>query len=345
MRILLGISGGLDSAFAAKMLLSQGHSVEGAILVLHSYAELESAREVAKQIGIVLHEIDGRARFTAVVQRNFADEYLRGRTPNPCVICNRAVKFPLLYEYAMAHGFDAIATGHYSAVIKCGERYAIAAGKDATRDQSYVLWPLSQEILSHLVLPLSDMEKASVRKMAAKADLSVADKAESREICFIPDQDYARFISEFTGIEAREGDFVDEAGNVLGRHKGILNYTVGQRKGLGISLGKRMFVTSISAEHNTVTLSDDPNVTVFDFYIENAVFSGIAEPKAGEVLCADARVRYLAPLRPASVTYLGEGKARVHLSTAARAVTPGQSAVFYEDGRILFGGIIAEIEA
>lgn len=344
MRILLGISGGLDSAYAAKKLLSEGHEVEGAILVLHPYAELDSAREVARQIGIVLHEIDGRERFGKIVQRNFAEEYLLGRTPNPCVICNRSVKFPLLYEYALAHGFDRIATGHYAAVEKCGDRYAILPGKDATRDQSYVLWPLSQEILSHLIFPLSDMEKETVRQKASDAHLTVADKAESREICFIPDQDYARFISEYTGIEAREGNFVDEEGKVLGRHKGILNYTVGQRKGLGIALGKRMFVTAISAEDNTVTLSDDPNVTVSDFYIENAVFSGIGEPKRGEVLCADARVRYIAPLRPASVTYLGEGRARVHLSTAARAVTPGQSAVFYGEGRILFGAIIASVE-
>lgn len=344
MRILLGISGGLDSAFAAKKLLDEGHEVEGAILVLHPYAELESARAVAKQIGIALHEIDGRERFEAIVQKDFAKQYLEGRTPNPCVICNRAVKFPLLYEYAVAHGFDAIATGHYAAVKKCADRYAIAMGTDASRDQSYVLWPLSQEILSHLLFPLADMEKADIRKMAAEAALTVADKPESREICFIPDGDYAKFICDFTGMRAKEGDFVDEDGCVLGRHSGILNYTVGQRKGLGIALGKRMFVTAISAEKNTVTLSDNPNASVSDFYIESMVFSGIREPAVGETVAADARVRYLAPLRPAEVTYLGEGKGRVHLTCAARAVAPGQSAVFYKENTVAFGGVIASVE-
>ena len=343
MRILLGISGGVDSACAAKMLLEQGHEVEGAILVLHPYADLSSAREVARQIGITLHEIDGCARFSEIVQTNFAEEYLVGRTPNPCVICNRAVKFPLLYEYAMAHGFDAIATGHYASVRKCGDRYAIVPGKDSGRDQSYVLWPLSQEILSHLIFPLANMEKECIRKMAAEAGLSVAVKAESREICFIPDDNYPGFISAFTGVKAREGDFVDENGNFLGRHKGVMHYTIGQRKGLGISLGKRMFVTAVSAENNTVTLSDNPNVTVSEFFIEEMVFSGVAEPPCGTVLCADARVRYLSPLCPATVTYLGEGKAHACLSVAARAVTPGQSAVFYADGQVLFGGIIASV--
>ncbi len=343
MRILLGISGGLDSAFAAKTLLSEGHEVEGAILVLHPYAEIGSAREVARQIGIVLHEIDGRMRFEKIVQKNFAKEYLAGRTPNPCVICNRSVKFPLLYEYAMAHGFDAIATGHYAHITEKDGRYSVAMGKDATRDQSYVLWPLSQEILSHLLFPLADMKKEDIRRMAAAAGLSVADKEESREICFIPDGDYARFICDFTGLQAQEGDFVDEKGNVLGRHQGILNYTIGQRKGLGISLGKRMFVTAISAENNTVTLSDDPNASVTDFYIEDIVFSGIREPAVGAVIAANARVRYLAPLREAELTYLGEGKGHVHLSVAARAVTPGQSAVFYMDEKVAFGGIICRI--
>ncbi len=343
MRILLGISGGLDSAYAAKKLIAEGHEVEGAILVLHPYAEIESAREAARQLGIPLHEIDGRERFRALVQKEFASEYLRGRTPNPCVICNRTVKLPLLYEYAMANGFDRIATGHYAFVKEENGRYAIAMGRDASRDQSYVLWPLSQEILSRLCLPLADMEKEDIRTAAREEGLSVAVRKESREICFIPDGDYAGFIRDFAGIPAKEGDFVDENGKVLGRHAGILNYTVGQRKGLGISLGKRMFVTAISAENNTVTLSDDPNVTVSEFYIESAVFSGLCEPAQGEVLAAQARVRYQSPLRTAQVTYLGQGRAHVMLSEPARAVTPGQSAVFYKDGTVLFGGVIADI--
>ncbi len=340
MRILLGMSGGLDSTYAAKKLLAEGYEVEGAVLCLHPYAEIDAARLAAEQVGIPLHIVDGRERFSAVVKKDFANEYLHGRTPNPCVVCNREVKFPLLYEYAVAHGFDRIATGHYASVVRRGDRYAIAEGEDGGKDQSYVLWPLSQEILSHLLLPLSSMTKQQVRALAREASLSAADRAESQEICFIPDGDYASFIEQETGAAPVEGDFVDESGAPLGRHKGIVHYTVGQRKGLGIALGKRMFVTAISPEKNTVTLSENANATVSEFEIERIVFSGIAEPQQGSEIRADARVRYLAPLRPASIVYLGGGRARVSLFTPARAVTPGQSCVFYAQGAVVFGGVI-----
>ena len=343
MRILLGMSGGIDSTCAAKLLMEKGHAVEGAVLVMHPYTETDAARAAAESLGITLHEVDGRERFQSIVQKYFAEEYLRGRTPNPCTVCNREVKFALLYEYAMKNGFDAIATGHYAKVVKLGERYAIAEGEDKSKDQSYVLWGLSQQILSRLCLPLSDLTKESLRALAREQGIYAADRAESQEICFIPDKDYARFIIEYTGVEPREGNFVDESGKPLGRHKGILHYTVGQRKGLGISLGKRMFVTAISAEKNTVTLSDDPNATVSSFFIEDMIFSGREEPAVGERLRARVRVRYLAPLREALVTYLGGGRAEVLLSEGARAVTPGHSAVFYEDGAVAFGGVIGGI--
>lgn len=342
MRILLGMSGGLDSTYAANLLKSQGHEVVGAVLVMHPYTETEAARESAREIGIPLVEIDGRERFETV-KKNFVSEYLRGRTPNPCVICNREVKFSLLYEYAMENGFDRIATGHYARIVKIGDRYAIADSTDKGKDQSYVLWSLPQHILSSLLLPLSEMKKDDVRARARDNGILAAEREESQEICFIPDNNYAGFIEGYTGESCKEGDFIDESGNVLGRHKGIIHYTVGQRKGLGISLGKRMFVTDISVENNTVTLSDNPNESCCAFEIEDAVFSGAEEPKCGEEILADARVRYLAPLRPAVVTYLGNGHARVVLSVPARAVTPGQSAVFYRDGAVLFGGIIGKI--
>ena len=341
MRILLGMSGGLDSTVAAKKLMEDGHEVEGALLVLHPYAERAEAKKSAESLGLPLHEIDGRARFASTVQKYFAEEYLRGRTPNPCVVCNREIKLALLYEYAMGNGFDAIATGHYASIIKSNERYAVKMAADLAKDQSYVLWSVPQSILSRLVLPLGESRKADLRARAREEGLAVADRPESQEICFIPDGDYARFVCEYTKIEPAEGNFVDENGVVLGRHKGIIHYTVGQRKGLGIALGKRMFVTAINAKDNTVTLSENPNATVSDFLLENMVFSGIAEPSVGEELFAEARVRYLAPLRAATVTYLGGGCARVHLHIPARAVTPGQSAVFYDAQAVLFGGVIA----
>ena len=341
MKILLGMSGGLDSTCAAKILLERGHSVEGAVLVMHDFTECDEARTSADSIGLILHTVDGRERFRSVVQKYFVDEYMRGRTPNPCVICNREVKLALLYEYAVQNGFDAIATGHYADVVERGGRYAVASAKDFAKDQSYVLWALPQNILSRLVFPLSKYEKTELRAAAREEKLAVADRAESQEICFIPDGDYAGFIKSYSGVTPAEGDFEDESGAFLGRHKGIIHYTVGQRKGLGIALGKRMFVTAISAEKNTVTLSENSNATVSDFFLEDMVFSGICEPSHGAVLEASARVRYLAPLRPAEITYLGGGKARVHLRVPARAVTPGQSAVFYDDTSILFGGIIS----
>ncbi len=343
MRILVGMSGGLDSTYAAKALLAEGHEIEGAVLLLHPYTELSAAESAAAQVGIPLHVIDGRERFQKTVQENFVQEYLRGRTPNPCIVCNREVKFSLLYEYAVAHGFDAIATGHYATVVRRNTRFAIAQGRDEKKDQSYVLWPLSQEILSHLILPLAAMEKECVRRLAREEALSVANRAESQEICFIPDGDYARFVTEAAGVLPKEGDFVDENGVPLGRHKGIIHYTVGQRKGLGIALGKRMFVTAISSKTNEITLSENPNATVSSFLIKDMIFSGMEEPEQGSTVQAEARVRYLAPLRPASVIYLGGGQARVHLATAARAVTPGQSCVFYGEGIVLFGGIISSV--
>ncbi len=344
MRILLGMSGGLDSTVAAKKLLEEGHSVEGALLILHAYAECEQARSSAEGLGLPLHEIDGRDHFKKTVQKYFAEEYLHGRTPNPCIVCNREVKLALLYAYAMENGFDAIATGHYASIIKKEDRFAVKMAADLSKDQSYVLWSVPQHILSRLVLPLGGCYKADLRERAREEGLAAADRPESQEICFIPDGDYAKFVCEYTNTEPVEGDFVDENGRVLGRHKGIIHYTVGQRKGLGIALGKRMFVTEVNAEENTVTLSENPNATVSDFCLEGMVFSAVKEPAVGEELCAQARVRYLAPLREASVVYLGNGRARVHLHTPARAVTPGQSAVFYESETVLFGGVIGSIQ-
>lgn len=344
MRILLGMSGGLDSTVAAKKLLEAGHSVEGALLVLHPYAEREQAKSAAEGLSIPLHEIDGREHFKETVQKYFAEEYLRGRTPNPCVYCNREVKLALLYKFAMENGFDAIATGHYASILHKDGRYAVKMAADLKKDQSYVLWSVPQSILSKLVLPLGGYYKSDLRESAREEGLAVAERPESQEICFIPDGDYAKFVCEYTNTEPVEGNFVDENGKVLGRHKGIIHYTVGQRKGLGIALGKRMFVTAVNAKENTVTLSENPNATVSDFFLEDMVFSTIPEPAEGEELLAQARVRYLAPLRDASVVYLGNGRARVHLQTPARAVTPGQSAVFYASETVLFGGVISAIQ-
>ncbi len=339
MRILLGMSGGLDSTWSARRLLDAGHSVEGAVLVMHGDTELTSAREAAAALGIALHEIDCRARFCETVIRDFASEYRRGRTPNPCIVCNREVKFRELLCAADQGGFDAIATGHYARIGERDGRYFIRRGADASRDQSYVLWGLGQDVLSRLVLPLGDAYKSDVRDEARRASVASADRPESREICFIPDHDYAAYIERHFGASP-PGHFVDTQGRVLGEHRGILHYTVGQRRGLGIALGERMYVSEIRPDDNTVVLKPAEERSVTEFRILSPIFSGALPLADGERLHAEVSVRYQA--KPIGATLAREGEEwRVTLDEPIRSVTAGQSAVFYEGDALLLGGFIA----
>ena len=338
MKILLGMSGGLDSTFAAYKLSKCGHEVEGAVLKMHEFTEISDARLAAEDMGIPLHVIDATAEFENCVVENFVSEYLNGRTPNPCIVCNSEVKFRLLLDYALKHGFDAIATGHYAEIVRCGDRYAVKRARDSAKDQSYMLWRLSQDVLSHLIFPLADEEKRSIREEARAEGIVSADREESQEICFIPSGDYAEFIESRT-FPSPHGNFIDKTGNVLGEHKGIIRYTVGQRKGLGIALGERVFVTDINVHDNTVTLSPDDSFSDV-IYVSGAVFSGIEEPKKGEVLLLSVKVRYLAKPVSCAVEYLGDGRAKVNLAIPQRAVTAGQSAVFYVGDVLSFGAFI-----
>ncbi len=338
MKILLGMSGGLDSTYAAYKLLRCGHEVEGAVLKMHAHTEISEAELAARDIGIPIHVIDATAEFESSVVKNFISEYLRGRTPNPCVVCNSEVKFRLLLAFALENGFDAIATGHYAEIVKCGDRYAIKKGKDSAKDQSYMLWRLSQDILAKLIFPLADEEKKSVREEARAEGILSADRDESQEICFIPSGDYAEFIESRT-FPSPHGKFVDREGKILGEHKGIIRYTVGQRKGLGIALGERVFVTDINVKDNTVTLSPDDSFSDV-LYVSGAVFSGIEEPKVGQAFELSVKVRYLAKPVSCTVEYLGDGCAKVNLALAQRAVTAGQSAVFYQGDLLVFGAFI-----
>ena len=277
MKILVGMSGGVDSAYAALKLKEEGHTVEGAVLLMHGYTELSAARQTADNLGIVLHVIDAQEKFKNTVIPNFISEYMAARTPNPCIVCNSDVKFRVLCDFAKENGFDMIATGHYSRIKKIstthGVRYAVAEAQDLKKDQSYMLWRLPQDILSMTMFPLSETEKENTRIGAANASLSVADKAESQEICFIPDGDYAKYIEDRMGA-CPPGDFIDETGKVLGRHNGIIRYTVGQRKGLGIALGVRSFVSNIDPVNNTVTLtaslSERDELSVSDIVLSGA---------------------------------------------------------------------------
>jgi len=336
MRILVGISGGVDSALAAKRLMDLGHEVEGAILVMHEHTDVAAAEEAAASIGIKLHKIYIAGEFLEV-KRNFVDEYSKGRTPNPCIICNERVKFRRLYNYAMVMGFDAIATGHYARLVERDGRYALAMAEDLKKDQTYMLYRLPQNILAKLVLPLSEGTKSEVRAEAESAGISAAKRSDSQEICFLPEGNHAGYIESVKG-KCPEGDFVDPEGKVLGRHKGIIHYTVGQRKGLGIALGARAFVTAIDPETNRITLST--NLTgESKVSVSGIVYSGMAAPTEEIELPFEVKLRYGAkPVKTIARLY-PDGRAELTLSSP-QVFAPGQSAVLYRDGVVMLGGFI-----
>ena len=341
MRILVGMSGGLDSTYAALKLIKDGHEVEGAVIVMHEYTELDGAREAAEALGIRLHEISAEDKFAAV-KENFVDEYSRGRTPNPCIVCNPLVKFRALCDFAVAHGFDKIATGHYARTLTLKESgvelFALSRAADARKDQTYMLHRLPQDILSMLVLPLGDDLKTEIREKAFAEGLKAAEKKESQEICFIPSGDYAEYIEGVKGIFP-EGDFVLEDGRVIGRHKGLIRYTVGQRKGLGVAYGERIFVSRIDADRNEIVLSTEGSFTD-TVEVTDVVFSGMREPTQPEKRRVEVKLRYLARPVGAVAVFDGKGGAVLKLDTPEKAVTPGQSAVMYDGETLLCGGFI-----
>lgn len=345
MKVLLGLSGGVDSTYAAMKLKNEGHTVEGAVILMHEYTSVDEARESADSLGIPLHVIDARDDFDKIVKENFINEYLNARTPNPCVICNSEVKFIKLAEYAEKNGFDMIATGHYADIVKFtdnyGSYYGVKRGRDAKKDQTYMLWRLPQKVLSKLLLPLSDMEKNDIRIETRVAGLAAADRADSQEICFLPDTNYASYIESVKGV-SKKGNFVDEDGNILGEHKGIVHYTVGQRRGLGISAKSRVFVTKIDPESNTVTISPNDSVATH-VSINGVVYSGMREPKEYFERDLYVKLRYAAKPVLARVKFLRD-KAEIILSDPVRAVTPGQSAVIYDNDVIVAGGFINSAE-
>ncbi len=341
MKILLGMSGGVDSTYSALKLIREGHTVEGCVLVMHDCTDVCAAKTAAEELGIPLHVLDLKDEFDRVVKPYFVNEYLNGRTPNPCIVCNPEIKFKYLREFAINNGFDKIATWHYAKIVKTPEgRYAVSIADDRKKDQSYMLSRLGQDILSMLVLPLSDMDKDKVRTDSEYSNLSASRARDSQEICFIPDGNYAEYI-EAASFPSKKGSFISERGDVLGEHNGIIRYTVGQRKGLGISLGERVFVTDISPENNTVTLSASPSLDG-EVYIDNAVYSGICEPSVGTELTACVKLRYLAPPASCKAACLENGKIHLRLDAPARSVTPGQAAVLYDGDRVIASGFICK---
>ncbi len=337
MKILVGLSGGVDSAAAALKLAREGHHVEGAVLLMHDFCDIKGARCVADSLGIPLHIVDLRDSFDSEVKHYFAEEYANGRTPNPCIICNEKIKFSGLLAFADEHGFDMIATGHYARVTRIGDRFTLSCAADSKKDQTYMLYRLPQSVLARLLLPLSEWTKEDSRGLLRDGGFDFAEKPDSQEICFLPDGDYAAFVEGIYG-KFPHGSFVSESGEVLGEHSGIINYTVGQRKGLGIALGERMFVTELDPVKNTVTLAPKMSGKQ-DFCIDRVVYSGICEDTPSE-LDVLIKVRYTAPTVAAHATRLADGRVALHTNEGVKAAR-GQSAVAYDaEGRVLFGGII-----
>ena len=340
MHYLVGISGGLDSTLAAASLLENGHQVSGAVLRFSEHTDLTAARLAAAELGIDLHEIDCEQRFDRIVKDYFATSYALGRTPNPCVVCNRHVKIPLLCDLATTLGCDRVITGHYAEILHLENgRYAVKCGDDRKKDQSYMLWGLSQEHLALLEFPLAHDKKDDLRQKAVEKHLSAAASKESMDICFLPDGNYADFVQARKGQSA-PGNFIDKDGRVLGRHNGIVHYTVGQRKGLGIALGQPAFVSRIDPVANTVTLVFAGDEYSSEMKLGHLNFQSIAP--CDDLACDNwkVKIRYAAQPVPASVKIEGD-VATVRFPTPVRAITPGQSAVFYdENDTIVFGGFI-----
>ena len=346
MKILIGISGGFDSSYCAFKLMKEGHTVECAVLKMHEYTDIDAAVKCAESLGLPLHVIDCTDSFS-VVADNFINEYKNGRTPNPCIICNREVKFKYLLKFALDNGFDKIATGHYARVteqIDGAERhYALSVARDMRKDQTYMLYRLSEYTLSHLLLPMGEELKDELRDNTPDELSFVKEKDDSQEICFIPDNDYATYIENRIGAFP-EGDFVDESGNTLGKHRGIIRYTVGQRKGLNIPSLQRLYVTSIDSKSNTVHVSSEV-ATDSVVKLVDVICSGLFEKKLAnsEYITLDnisVKLRYQAPLVSAKAQIYKDGTAILYLDEPFKSVTPGQSAVAYRDGTVLFGGII-----
>lgn len=347
-KILAAMSGGVDSAAAALILKKRNIYCEGATMRLFVAGEDEAfegerdAAAVCSALGMDFSVFDMRDEFRCRVINEFIEAYIRGETPNPCIICNKEIKFGLFLERALAEGFSKIATGHYAKVSREGGRYLVMRGKSREKDQSYMLWSLSQEQLSHVILPLGDMTKDEVRALAESENLPVANKSESQDICFVPDGDYAGFIRRVTGRDFPAGDFTDTEGNILGRHKGLIHYTVGQRRGLGLSLKAPLYVREKDAKSNRVVLCPDEGL--FSKYVRCCSANWIACESPADGMRVEAKIRYRHEAAPAVLHITGEDSFVLEFDGGQRAATPGQSCVVYCGDTVLGGGIIDPME-
>lgn len=357
--VLTALSGGVDSSVAALLLKERGYRVIGVHLKLWDcigdgegiYREgrccnpnaVDDCRWVCDTIEAPFYVLDMSQIFRREVIDNFVTEYSKGRTPNPCVRCNTNIKWKTLLHKATALGCDYIATGHYASVERLGNGdFVLRKGVDSTRDQSYVLWGLNRKSLSRTLLPLGALRKTEVREIACRYNLKTAGNKESREICFVPDDDYRRFIKNRQTKDVprpQPGEIVLEDGSVVGRHKGTAYYTIGQRKGLGIAHPKPLYVQRIDVLHNRVIVGENDTLFSSEFIAEQV--NWISEKPEDQSFQAQVKIRYRHPPSLATLTCLTDNRIAISFREKQRAITPGQSAVFYEDDKVLGGGIIS----
>ena len=345
--VLIGMSGGVDSSVAAHLMRAQGYRCGGCTMLLHSHAcggeeNIADARAVADRLGIPFHVLDFQEAFEAHVIRNFVSCYEAGVTPNPCIECNRNLKFREMLEAALTLGYDKVVTGHYAQIRQDPDtgRYLLYKAADRAKDQTYFLAGLDQYQLRHTLFPLGSLTKAEVRVIAEENGFVNAKKRDSQDICFIPDGDYGAFLSRYTGKTYPAGDYLDLNGKVVGRHKGAVCYTLGQRKGLGIALGAPVYVCSKDMEHNTVTVA--PNEALFSGSLLANNWNWFPFDCLTKPMAVTAKIRHSQFEKAATVYPEADGFARVVFEEPQRAITPGQAVVLYRDDMVIGGGTIVK---
>lgn len=337
-RVLLAMSGGIDSSAAAVILKDDGYDVTGYTFRINGVTSdaVERASSICKKLGIPHIYSDITSEFYNKVIQYFKTEYENGRTPNPCIRCNREIKFGLIFDYAMSNGFDYASTGHYASIINKDNRYYLGKAIDESRDQTYFLYVLKENQLKHILFPLNGIPKSKAREICSNAGLLPANSKESREICFVP-ENYKIYLKEKLGAKSISGNFVSKSGELLGKHNGILNYTVGQRKGLGIHLGKPGYIMSINSMNGDISIGDETDLYTNELLISEISFVNGQIPKSDLLY---VKIRYSA-LKARITDWVQEnGILKILTYEKMRAVTPGQSAVIYNGDIVVGGGVI-----